>query len=160
MTYYGLKLYGNETLEGMAYRIVTVLGECQEHIDILVETACAETAAGTLKDPTRYAGMGLTQFDKIPFQDVVRRTRESNKAAVFEHFGVDLDDVHWEELRHNPMLALIMTRLKYKLIPAPIPKSLEGRAAYWKEHYNTEAGKGTVKHYIEAVNHYRKAGTS
>ena len=29
-------------------------------------------------------------------------------------------------------------------------KTKEGRAKYWKAHYNTELGKGTVEHYLKA----------
>jgi len=39
--------------------------------------------------------------------------------------------------------------LKYKLIPELIPNSLDERATYWKKYYNSEAGKGTMKHYLE-----------
>lgn len=57
-----------------------------------------------------------------------------------------LQDV--EELRWNLLYASAMTRLHYRRVKAPIPTSLEGRAHYWKEHYNTPKGKGTVEEYL------------
>ena len=66
--------------------------------------------------------------------------------------------VEWEHLRYNPYLSLIFSRLLYRLatrkvdgkyISVPIPLTIEERAKYWKEFYNTEAGKGTPEHYLE-----------
>lgn len=65
------------------------------------------------------------------------------------YFGIDIELVEWEHLRYNPLLAMLFTRLKYKLIPELVPKSIEARARYWKMFYNSKAGKGTVEHYLE-----------
>ncbi|GAL07932.1 hypothetical protein JCM19237_312 [Photobacterium aphoticum] len=32
---------------------------------------------------------------------------------------------------------MIFARLRYKTVPESIPATLEGRAAYWKQHYNS-----------------------
>ena len=117
---------------------------------LLVETARAETGAGKVKDTTVGAGMGITQIDKIPFYDILERVRDRDKEKVFNFFGIDLDLIEWEHLRYNPLLCLIFTRLKYKLIPEIIPTLRTKRADYWKKYYNTKAGKGTVAHYISA----------
>lgn len=148
-------MYGliNEThLEDIAQSVCDCLGYGANYNadKLLLETAGAETLKGKLKDPTKYAGMGITQFDKMPFQDVKDRVRSIDKIKVNNYFDIDLDLVEWEHLRYNPLLAMIFTRLKYKKIKEVIPKSLSGRAMYWKDHYNTLLGKGTVKHYIEA----------
>ena len=50
----------------------------------------------------------------------------------------------------NIGVAIFFTRIYYRRKPGAIPKTTEERAEYWKKHYNTEQGKGTVKHYIEA----------
>ena len=50
----------------------------------------------------------------------------------------------------NLRYAAAMARLKYLIAPGPIPDTVEGQADYWKRHYNTPAGAGTVKHYLEA----------
>lgn len=122
--------------------------------NLLKETAGAETTHGQLKDLTEFAGMGLTQFDKLPFQDVKDRCRDTDKKEIKEYFDIDIDLVEWEHLRYNPLLALIFTRLKYKKIPNPIPTDMQGRAKYWKQFYNTEAGKGTIKHYMSVNKRY------
>lgn len=116
---------------------------------LLIETCGAETNFGTFEDKTINAGMGLTQIDKLPFYDIKDRTKKHNKEKLKRAFGINIDLVEWEHLRYNPLLSLIFTRLKYKLIPDEIPENLEGRAKYWKVFYNTILGKGTEEHYLD-----------
>lgn len=148
-TYYGLT--NIDDLEKLAVKVCDCLGHGKHltAVDLLVETAGAETKRGTYQDKTKYAGMGITQFDKMPFYDIRDRTSKANKLKVFNCFGIHLDYVEWEHLRYNPLLALIMTRLKYLLVREHIPPDLESRAKYWKKYYNSYAGKGTPEHYIE-----------
>lgn len=148
--YYGL--IKEEHLKDIAEAVCDSLGYGSNGTanELLVETAMAETHGGTLKDPTLYAGMGITQFDKMPFQDVKDRVRSSDKMKLLQDFDINLDIVEWEHLRYTPLLAMIFTRLKYKKVQEAIPSTLEERADYWKYYYNTLAGKGTAEHYIEA----------
>jgi len=119
---------------------------------MLIETACAETKLGLYKDPTpNGAGRGLCQCDNIPFYDVIARTRSKHIKAVKNAFGINLYRVKHEQLNNNPLLAFIMCRLHYKLIPETFPLTTIGRARYWKTHYNTSAGKGTVEHFVDSV---------
>jgi hypothetical protein len=48
-----------------------------------------------------------------------------------------------------------MARVHYLRVPAKLPNAndVEGLATYWKEHYNTLEGKGTV---VDAIAKYRK----
>jgi len=41
-----------------------------------------------------------------------------------------------------------MCRIHYLRVPEPIPDTIQGQAAYWKMHYNTELGAGTPQEYI------------
>jgi len=149
-------MYGlikKEHLEDMAFAVCECLGHGinRKATDMLIETANAETGGGTIKDITIGAGMGLTQFDKIPFYDVKDRCRDSDKKKILDSFDIDIDLVEWEHLRYNPLLALIFTRLKYKKITESIPNSVTLRAIYWKRYYNTYAknAKGTPEHYLQ-----------
>lgn len=151
-TYYGL--LNQENLNDIVTKVVDCLGNGANNTahDLLLETTGAETIRGTFYDATKGAGMGISQFDKMPFYDVKNRISRANKLKVFEYFGIHLDWVEWEDLRYNPLLAMIFTRLKYKLIKEEIPKDLLGRAKYWKKFYNTyhPNAKGTIEHYIES----------
>lgn len=56
-----------------------------------------------------------------------------------------------ENLLRNCMYAAAVCRLCYYRKPGAIPSDLKGQAEYWKEHYNTHLGKGTVEEFIENV---------
>lgn len=49
----------------------------------------------------------------------------------------------------NLRYACAMARVHYLRIPYPVPTDIRGQAQYWKDHYNTRLGAGTVGHYIE-----------
>ena len=61
-----------------------------------------------------------------------------------------------KQLVSNLALATAFCRLRYFVVPAalPAPGDLEAQAAYWKNHYNTAAGAGTVAGYILKVRPY------
>lgn len=147
-------LMSNDGLKAMAYDICVELQGVGEYTTtsafFLYEIAMAETKGGKTWDKSKYAGMGITQIDKIGFTDTIKRTPAKRKAKVLEKFGVDLDLCEWVELRHNPRLCLIITRLYLMLRPGNIPNTIEERAAMWKAQYNSKAGKGTPKHYLIA----------
>lgn len=53
-------------------------------------------------------------------------------------------------LRYNLIYATAMARLQYYRAPGPLPDAgdIAGLAEYWKQHYNTLAGAGTVGEFI------------
>ena len=64
--------------------------------------------------------------------------------------GYDLDAISDTDLIKDPKLGAIICRLKWKLIPSPIPVGLQAQARYWKVYYNTPSGAGTIDHFIKA----------
>lgn len=122
-------------------------GKYETAMQMIIETAVAETGLGQIKDRTVGAGMGLTQFDKLPFNDIRDRNARL-RPKILEELHIDINLVEWDDLRYNQFLALLFTRLHYWLKGDPIPKTIEERAKYWKLHYNTSAGAGTVEHYL------------
>jgi hypothetical protein len=147
----GYGLYSTQQIRPMAEAVVDVLGGGEEAVLLLCETAAAETLYGTMPDPTEGAANGLCQCDELPCNDTVNRSSPVDIAAVKKVFDIDLHKVKWTDLRYSPLLSLIIARLHYKLKPGKIPSTLEGRAQYWKEHYNSVKGKGTVQGYIAKV---------
>lgn len=144
-----------DTTIDMCHKICKCLGYGANNIahKLIYETGVAETGFGRVTDKTLGAGMGITQFDKLPFDDIKRRSLHL-KDKILTDLGVDISLVEWEHLRYNPYLCLIFTRLLYKLVTRPIPLSIEERAEYWKEFYNTKLGKGTPEHYLEMNKSY------
>ena len=116
--------------------------------EMIIETAIAETGLGQIEDKTAGAGMGITQFDKLPFDDLKKRSL-TYKDKILKDLGVDITLVEWEHLRYNSFLSLLFCRLLYKPFSEEIPKDKLGRASYWKKYYNTKLGKGTIEHYMK-----------
>lgn len=121
--------------------------------EMIIETAVAETGLGAIEDKTIGAGMGITQFDDKPFQDI-RDRNQKLRPKILKELGIDINLVEWDDLRYNQFLALLFTRLLYWLKGDPIPATIEERAKYWKLHYNTVQGKGTPEHYLEMNRKY------
>lgn len=146
--YYGITR--PEQAVQMANDVCDVLGHGSGHaVALMVETAAQETRLGAYRDRTDYAaGTGLCQIDEIAFNDIVARTAPRRRVLLKEHFDVDLSRIQYRELEHAPLLGMLFCRLHYILVPAPVPDTVEGRAAYWKRFYNTEAGRGTPGEYL------------
>lgn len=70
--------------------------------------------------------------------------------AIKAKFGIIWADVKHEDLR-KPIYSGLAARLYLSNIAEAIPADLDGQAAYWKEHYNTAAGAGTVDHFKAAT---------
>lgn len=123
-------------------------------ITILMETSAGETRLGEYRDPTpNGAGRGVTQVDKGTFDWLQEKACKAKpgswQSKVLKHFGIDLARVAHDDLDYNPLLAMLWARMRYLTVTAPIPVTREGRAKYWKQFYNTSAGKGTVEHYLK-----------
>jgi len=64
--------------------------------------------------------------------------------------GIEWEDVTCDDLGY-PVLGAIAARLYLLNIPGAIPESIEDRARYWKDNYNSAAGAGTVEYFINKV---------
>lgn len=58
-----------------------------------------------------------------------------------------------DALIFNLKYGAAMCRVHYLRVPTPLPgpNDLNGQAAYWKAHYNTHHGRGTVEHFTAAA---------
>ena len=56
------------------------------------------------------------------------------------------------------MYGAAVCRLCYYRKPDALPEAgdIEGQAAFWKQHYNTPLGKGTVTKYVYEVQNFSK----
>lgn len=152
--YYGLT--HPEQIHQHARAVCDVIGNGKNNaaIQFLQEIAAVETHSGTLRD--RHAvrlGIGLMQIDRICFVDVMKRTKISVWDSITEALGIEIN-VDYEMIAYSPLLSILFARLHLKLIPDEIPANRLERAAYWKKFYNTEAGAGTVDHYMKSCDAY------
>jgi len=52
----------------------------------------------------------------------------------------------------NPIYAAVMARVRYLRVPGAIPEDGLGIAKYWKDHYNTVLGAGSVQDFVTTWN--------
>ena len=151
MTYY----YGVNSLDHiktLARQVCALLGGDRSVQRMLIETTCPETHGGTYPDAhPDTKGVGLCQHDQINIDDLKLNGEARHFSAIKRTFGYDIMAIELADLAEDPLLSLICCRLSYKRIPAKVPATLIEIAIYWKRYYNTEAGKGTIDHYLEAV---------
>ncbi len=113
---------------------------------LVLGTACGES---DLKYRTQIGGgpaLGLFQMEKATHDDIwdnylKYRTPLSNKVMAL----LKNTDKH-EQLTNNDKYAAAMCRVHYARKPQALPKvnDLDEIAKYWKKHYNTPKGAGTV----------------
>jgi len=103
--------------------------------------------------------LGLFQCEPATHSDIWDNyiTFRPNLARSIERFTTEAyhSNIH-QEMVFNLFYATMICRVHYLRVPEPLPEAgdTKGQAEYWKNHYNTELGKGTVLQYIT---HYNEA---
>jgi len=136
-----------------------LLGDNENGIQFMKEIVNQESrngeATGTYEISSDGKGsFGVAQVDKVAFDAVQKKLRDKNSrySGFVQTFkdatNMDLTKVQYSALG-NDTLSIAFGRLYLMQLTAEeIPNTLNGRAAYWKKHYNTPAGAGTVAKYI------------
>lgn len=108
---------------------------------LVLGTIYQESRGGYYLRQLRGPALGISQVEPATFRWLV------------ELYGARfpfITDRHPHELIWDLRLAIAMCRLRYLAVPGPIPKTLDGQAAYWKAHYNTHLGAGKPEEYVSA----------
>lgn len=147
---FGYGVMSERHLAECANSVCAVFGRRPFDTELCLETCAVESNFGTYKDSHIYKhGVGVGQIDEIAFRHIRQKYAQSAIAVrLYEAFGIDLGRVEYRELALNPLLCMVFVRFQYWQVKAPIPKTLVMRARYWKKHFNTELGKGTVRQYV------------
>jgi hypothetical protein len=168
-----LKSRPQETREEVESAVATVssyFGDGPDATALLREVVIKESNMG--QNPNTYkmvtdgklgrGRFGVAQVDEVSFNDTLARLRGdkgqpqglvSQVRKIKAASGIDLLDVEYEDLR-DPVLSAMFARLHFMKNPDPISSTVEGRAAAWKKHYNSTAGKGTAQQYIDEARFY------
>ena len=100
---------------------------------------------------------GIWQVDRVGFEDTQNVAAHPGLPSKFNKikrcFGIDWQRVSWSQLR-DPLYSAIAARLFLLNKPGAIPSTLSGQAAYWKKHYNSGIGHGSVQDFINRWNTY------
>lgn len=58
------------------------------------------------------------------------------------------------ELINNPLYSCAIARIKYWMIPIPMPTDLEGLAGYWDKYFNANDNYGTVEEFLDSYDRF------
>ena len=127
-------------------------------VNLLLGTAAQESGLGTyIKQRGNGPACGIFQMEPETESDIwknylYRRFNIADK--IFDVSGVEEPSPF--HLWGNLIYQIAITRVHYWRIPEPLPDAIdiEGLAEYWKQHYNTPKGKGTVGEFIENYERY------
>ena len=123
----------------------------EEARDLIFETGNAETGYRHLEQMGGGPAVSFFQLEANTIKDIWDNYIVYRKPLVRQAY--ELGFIEGEKVfsvRTNVAVAVFFARIYYRRKPGAIPQTMEDRATYWKKHYNTEGGKGTAKHYLEA----------
>ena len=138
-----------------------------EAVDLMMGTGLQESEFKHLMQIGGGPAIGFFQMEMVTAEDIVYRYVQNKKSEFRTKItgAVPLGSPAWLltpnelkwELTVNLALQVLLTRLKYYMVPEPIPTYLSGQAKYWKQYYNTPLGAGTSDQYY---NKYTKEFTN
>tara|TARA_Y100000310_G_scaffold109498_1_gene107950 strand:- start:182 stop:643 length:462 start_codon:yes stop_codon:yes gene_type:complete len=116
-------------------------------------TGMAESGYKYLSQMGDGPAIGFFQLEPATMKDIM-----DNYVAYRKPILKSLQDLGYKDsdseyrVKSNIALQVAFCRLKYRRDPFPLPMwwNKKDQSEYWKRAYNTELGKGTVEHFLEA----------
>ena len=124
--------------------------------ELLVLTCAVESKLGTyIKQYPTGPAMGIYQMEPATYVDIWKHYLRYNKELfdkVRSQFGCYSSNP--ERMIYDMRAATVFARLHYRRVPKALPAAddIEGLAVYWKLHYNTNKGAGTVEKAVTIYN--------
>ena len=121
-------------------------------LPLVLGTIAVESDGGTyLRQVGGGPALGIGQTEPVTFNWL---------RDVFADEYPALRNREFEELEWDLKLAIVMVRLRYRVVPEPLPSGydLHAVAAYWKQYYNTPLGAGTVEEFARKYEMYVTEG--
>jgi hypothetical protein len=117
-------------------------------VELLLGTAAVESAFGKYLYQIHGPAKGAFQVEPATF-DWLRERYKGRYKMLDDAAGAD--DLMW-----NLVLSILVARLRYYVVPETLPAAddIPAQASYWKRHYNTHKGSGTVEGYLAAYDKY------
>ena len=126
--------------------------------ELLLGTAIQESRLEYLNQLGGGPAVGVFQMEPATHNDIWENylKYKPGLSGLVKSWSLSPDTPTATEMRGNMYYAAAMCRVHYRRVPSALPAAgdLEGQATYWKDHYNTHLGAGTVEEYIE---HYQEA---
>ena len=129
-------------------RVIATLGGGEAAAELVYRTGLAESGYRTREQYDGGPARGFWQMEPATEYDI-----HDNFLAYRPELAALVDSFGEPNPLTNDEYAAAMCRVHYMRVPDPLPPAddLLGQAAYWKAHYNTPLGKGTMKHFIATV---------
>lgn len=142
--------------------VLTALGmNSPSAVNLLLGTAAQETKMGKYIKQIKGPALGIYQMEPLTYRylwDVRIEKSVPMRAKIKLMLGYSTRPPA-ERMASDLMLATLMSRLHYYYVPESLPDKddIMGLATYWKTHYNTRLGDGTIQEFIDAYYRYVKA---
>lgn len=126
-------------------------------VEQLMLTAATESHLGKYLKQVGGPAEGLYQMEPRTTIDIIENYvqyhPELMKAVELVTPSHGIDNI---SMQGSIPLQTLMARIHYLRVPDSLPSKddVEGMANYWKAHYNTRLGKGTVEKAIESYERY------
>lgn len=144
-------------------RVCTGIKLCSPGVEnLLLGTAAVESDFGTyMTQLDGGPGCGAFQMEPETEMDIWKNHlsyRPDRAYNLYLATGVEFFDPYQMEV--NIAYGIAMARLKYRMVSDPLPPGddVVAMGRYWKTHYNTAKGKGTVEEFVAAWEKYVAGG--
>lgn len=143
-----------EYVLGPAARLLGI-GDSPEARALLAGTVAVESAGGRWLHQKQGPAIGIFQMEPATHDDIWNNYIAHRPQAFIRIERRHPEAMHWD-LRYSA----IMARIHYLRVPEPLPlpSDVEGMGLYWKNHYNTLLGAGTVAKFVKAYREYTEGG--
>lgn len=130
----------------------------EKAVNLLLGTAAQESDMGyfMVQEGISNGAKGLYQMEDATHNDIVKRylARPENENLLQLLHSVATPNANPNHLIGNHYYATFLARIKYWMIPEPLPSGLEGQSVYYKKFFNTESGSATSEQYQESWNRF------
>ena len=123
--------------------------------NLLMGTVAQESKMGYYLHQLRGPAVGIFQIEPATHDDVWEHYLDYR-----EELGDKISELTYlptsDSLIHNLAYSTAIARIVYLRAPEalPVAEDLPGLARYWKKYYNTQAGRGTERQFINSYEEY------
>jgi hypothetical protein len=126
--------------------------------NLLLGTCAQESNMGKYIHQIDGPALGIYQMEPATHNDIWANYLRYRDALVDKIYLFAQEDIEAEQMIWNIKYATAMCRVHYLRVPHPLPDAddIEGLANYWKAHYNTHLGAGTIAQFYANYKEYVK----
>jgi len=125
-------------------------------VDLLMGTAAQESHLGEyINQVGNGPALGIMQMEPATFKDHIAWLSKRKDDLMYKILDVcNMSAPKTDSLRYNLKFSIAMARVHYLRRPEPLPSTIAEMAAYWKRHYNSYLGAGTIDEFIKNFKKY------